>query len=75
MPRFGGPGRKKKKCLQRKCILTESHDSSIQVQGFTLTLNQHDLNTLNHPNWLNDQVMDIVQIIALITLTDFFPYI
>ena len=69
MPRFSGPGRKKKRCLQRKCTLTESQcrASSIKVQGFTLTLNEHDLNTLNHLNWLNDQVMDMMQVIAMIT--------
>ena len=56
MPKFGGPGRKKKRCLQRKCILTESHASPIKVHGFTLTLDEHDFNTLNHLDWLNDQV-------------------
>ena len=51
---------KRKKCLQRKCTLTESYASPTEVHGFTLTLDQHDFNTLSHLNWLNDQVMDTI---------------
>lgn len=70
MPKFGGPGRKKKRCLQRKCTKQAELSTSVRkidsctsrsqpatVQGFNLTLVQVDLNTLTQPlHWLNDNV-------------------
>jgi len=48
MPKFGGPGKKKKKCLQRLCKTV----NKITSIGYI----QEDLDTLLPLRWLNDKV-------------------
>jgi len=48
-PKFGGPGKKKKKCQQRACV------GNAKKHGILIT--ESDLDTLLVPsNWLNDKV-------------------
>ncbi len=51
MPKFGGPGKKKKKCLQRLC---EAQNTKLSI-GYT----QADLDTLLPSKWLNDKVYSL----------------
>lgn len=55
MPKFGGPGRKKKRCLARNCTPGGTQESV--AKGFSIQISHSDINTLLIPlNWLNDQV-------------------
>lgn len=60
MPRFGGPGKKKKRCLERKCSGQNKQsgcEESHAIQDFGMTISKSDLDTLLTPlKWLNDQV-------------------
>ena len=49
MPKFGGTGKRKKKCQQRVCVASTKKNSVLITEG--------DFNTLLIPSaWLNDKV-------------------
>ena len=54
MPKFGGPCRKKKNDVCKENACYQKHNPLIL--SFSLILDHHDLDTLNHLNWLNDQI-------------------
>lgn len=68
-PKYGGPGKKKQRCLKRQCLQRSKSTSQNQkvvqndnnatnvVKGFSICITQSDMATLTgHLTWLNDQV-------------------
>ena len=67
-PKYGGPGKKKQRCLYRQCVqrpkpvnqkkpIHEDSDATCIVKGFSMCITQSDMATLTgHLTWLNDQV-------------------
>lgn len=69
-PKYGGPGRKKQRCLKRQCVqrrkcaneqkkpIDADSDATSLVKGFSMCITQSDMATLTgHLTWLNDQVI------------------
>ena len=65
MPKFGGPGKRKKKCQQRVCVASNKKNHVLITEG--------DFNTLLIPSaWLSDKVnvksLDYLKIKQLVCL-------
>ena len=65
-PKYGGPGKRKQRCLQRQCVqrnqkkkpVHEDNDATYLVKGFSMCITKSDMATLTgHLTWLNDQVL------------------
>ena len=73
-PKYGGPGEKRQRCLQRQCVqkskrvnqkkrpIHEDSHATYVVEGFSLCITKSDMATLTgHLTWLNDQVSQYSQ--------------
>ena len=68
-PKYGGPGKKKQRCLKRQClqrskstypnqkVVHRDNDAAYLVKEFSICITPSDMATLTgHLTWLNDQV-------------------
>ena len=67
-PKYGGPGKKKQRCLKRQCLqrsksayqnqkVVQNDNATSLVKDFSICITQSDMATLTgHLTWLNDQV-------------------